>query len=140
MFRALICCLVLLHLVHGEALTDTWFVDNLAGSDTNNGGMSDNQGEGIGPLKSIGAALKKTRRGDRIELANNGVAYRECITLQGGRNSGYATRPFVIVGNGATLDGSAPVPPRWQGQFDGTFHFQPERTWVSGVVCRRQTR
>jgi hypothetical protein len=68
-------------------------------------------------------------RGDQIVLANTGVPYRESITLEGGRHSGYPSRPFVIRGNGAILDGSWQVPvAAWEHFRADIFRFQPHRT------------
>lgn len=110
------------------SLAETYFVNNMSGSDLNNGLVDANQGVRIGPLKSIGGALKRARRGDRIELANTGQPYRECITLQGGCHSGYSSLPFIIEGNGATLDGTAAVPvDRWEAIGDDLYRFMPKR-------------
>ncbi|MDZ7617856.1 MAG: right-handed parallel beta-helix repeat-containing protein, partial [Patescibacteria group bacterium] len=46
----------------------------------------------------------------------------------GSRHSGYPDGPFTIVGNGATLDGSEPVPPEdWQHYQGAVFRFAPPR-------------
>lgn len=69
------------------------------------------------------------QRGDRIVIADSGQPYREQLTLQAGRHSGRPTRPFTIVGNGATLDGSAAVPDdAWQHVEGNVFRFRPRRT------------
>ncbi len=86
------------------------YVDNVRGDDHNRGATSD-FAEGVnGPIASLGKALRIARKGDRIVLANTGVAYKESITLQGGNNSGWEFSPLIIEGNGAILDGRAPVP------------------------------
>lgn len=84
---------------------------------------------GDGPCRTIAKALRLARASDRIVLADSGEPYRECITLQGAPHSGGPERPFVIVGNGAVLDGSQPVhPDLWEHVADGTYRFQPKRT------------
>jgi hypothetical protein len=72
--------------------------------------------------------LRAAERGDHIVLANTGVPYRESITLEGGRHSGYYSRPFVLRGNGAILDGSWPVPHHvWEHFEKDVFRFRPHR-------------
>ena len=109
-------------------LGETHYVNNIAGSDTNSGVIDDNQGAGVGPLRTIRVALKRAQRGDRIVLANTGAYYEECITLQGAKHSGYEYAPFTIDGNGATLDGTALVPPhKWDVVGEDIYRFVPER-------------
>ena len=79
-----------------------------------------------GPLRTITCALRRARQGDRIVLAKTAEPYRESITLFGQQNSGTAGQPFVLVGNGATLDGSAPVAPDgWEHYRGAVFRFAP---------------
>lgn len=86
------------------------YVDNLTGDDRRNGLEQKSYGAGNGPVRSITKALRLANKGDRIILANNpGHPYRESIAVSGGFNSGIATFPFEIIGNGATLDGSLPL-------------------------------
>lgn len=109
------------------SFSKTIYVNNVAGSDTNTGATPEIEGERTGPLRTIAAALRLTFRGDKIELANTEVPYSECITLQGARNSGFEFAPFVIIGNGATLDGTAPVPANKWEFVEGDLHrFLPE--------------
>ena len=62
-------------------------------------------------------------------MTDTGEPYRESVTLQAGRHTGIATRPFTIVGNGATLDGSAPVPrDAWEHVEGNVFRFRVPRT------------
>jgi hypothetical protein len=104
-------------------------VDNLGGDDRNSGGSPQSSGTGGGPCRTIGRALQLATVGDRIVLANTGEPYRECITLQAARHSGSPERPFVLQGNGATLEGAASVhPDGWQHAGDSVFYFQPART------------
>ena len=125
--RFLIAAL-LLTLFASQAEARTIYVNNVAGSNTNTGTIDENQGDGFGPLRTISAALQLARRGDRIELANTGAYYEECITLQGAKHSGYEYAPFIIDGNGATLDGTAVVPPhKWEVVREGLFRYEPQR-------------
>ena len=86
------------------------FVNNVAGDDRFTGAATATQGARIGPCRTIARALELAAKGDRIVLAATGEPYRESITLQAGRHSGFGDRPFEIVGGGATLLGTAPVP------------------------------
>lgn len=103
------------------------FVDNLAGDDHNNGQVAKSAGKENGPCKSIARALYLAEKGDHVILvANPDRPYRECITLQGGKNSGYLEQPFEIVGNGAVLDGSVSLEGAdWQGAGPDLYRLWP---------------
>lgn len=105
------------------------YVNNVSGDDRLNGSVPTTRTQGSGPLRTIATALKIAQKGDRVILENTGEPYRESITLQGARNSGYETRPFELVGNGAIIDGSVPVPSRaWRHVKGELFRFQPRLT------------
>lgn len=100
------------------------YVDNLTGEDFFNGTQPAAAADGHGPLRTITRALQLAQGSDRIVLANTGVAYRESITLFGSRHSGVSRQPFVLAGNGATLDGSQPVPAdAWEHSRGNLFRF-----------------
>jgi len=82
------------------------YVDNVNGDDRQGGHLPQVQGEGGGPCRSISKALRIAQPSDRIVVANTGVPYRECLTIQGPRHSGDDNFPLHINGNGATLDGT----------------------------------
>ena len=104
------------------------FVDNVGGDDRHKGNAARSSSGGIGPTRTIRRALQLANRGDRIVLAATGVPYRESITMQGGRIGGVNTRPFVLEGNGAILDGSSPIPQdAWKAHRDDVYYFQPKR-------------
>ena len=86
------------------------FVNNQTGDDRRDGSSAVVIDGAGGPCRSIRRALQLAQHGDRIILAGTDEPYRESITLQAGRHSGVENRPFEIVGNGAVLDGSQPVP------------------------------
>jgi len=112
----------------GSAAARDIFVNNLTGSDLSDGSAAQASGQGVGPVRTIRKALRLARKADRIVIGNTGQPYRECVTLQGAKNSGWPDSPFEIVGNGAVLDGSAAVPDRaWEHYHDGVFRFQPQR-------------
>jgi hypothetical protein len=104
------------------------FVNNLAGDDLLDGGSPESRGSGRGPVQTLKQALWLAVGGDHISLANTGTPYRESVTLFGPKHSGIATRPFVIDGNGAILDGSAPIDiDAWRHDHDDVFRVRPER-------------
>lgn len=103
------------------------FVDNVAGDDLNNGSSPVSNGR-AGPCRTITRALRAATKGDRVIIANTGQPYHEGLTLQGGHHSGLPDFPFVIVGNGATIDGSIPVPESaWNHVQGHIFRFPPKR-------------
>jgi hypothetical protein len=110
------------------------FVNNLAGDDRSNGSQPQNAPGGAGPLRTIAKALHEAEMGDRVVLANTAQPYRESISLVGSRHSGNVSQPFVIDGNGAILDGSAPVPAwAWENYRGPVFRFAPTRVEFQGL-------
>lgn len=104
------------------------FVDNLSGDDSYDGLTATYDDQGSGPVRTITRALQLAGRGDRVVLAGTDVPYTESISIGGPRHGGNEVQPFVIMGNGAILDGSLPVPPTaWLGHFVDVFRFQPKR-------------
>ena len=102
------------------------FVDNIGGDDSFTGVQPRNMPDRTGPLRTIAKALRLANSGDRIILTNNDEPYRESVSLVGSRHSGYAQIRFTIEGNGAILDGSAPVPPKaWEHYRGAVFRFRP---------------
>lgn len=111
-----------------DAVARDIFVDNVAGDDARLGIRGRTSVEFSGPVRTIGRALQLARSGDQIILANNGVPYRESISLVGGDHSGYPDAPFVLDGNDCILEGSAPVPPElWENYRGPVFRFRPQR-------------
>ena len=104
------------------------FVSNASGDNRFNGLSLQSTPDGSGPVRTIGRALALARAGDRIVLEKTETPYRESISLVGSRHSGYPDQPFTILGNGATLDGSLPVPPEaWEHYRGAVFRFLPPR-------------
>jgi len=119
--------LVWLALPSGAGARDI-YVDNVAGDDRFDGTAPVSQGARIGPCRTLTHALELASNGDRVVLAATGQPYRESITLQAGRHSGLGEHPFEIVGNGAVLDGLAPVPEGdWKHAGDEVYRFSPSR-------------
>ncbi len=104
------------------------FVSNTSGDDLFNGLGLQSSPDGSGPVRTLTRALRLAKPGDRIVLEKTDRPYRESVSLVGSRHSGYPNRPFTIVGNGATLDGSEPVPPEdWEHYQGAVFRFAPPR-------------
>ncbi|MGA2035659.1 MAG: right-handed parallel beta-helix repeat-containing protein [Thermoguttaceae bacterium] len=104
------------------------YVNNASGDDRFSGDQQRSVSDVLGPVRTIAKALRLAVAGDRIVLAQNDEPYRESFTILGRRLSGTASQPLVIEGNGAVLDGSAPVPPdQWVFYRDNLFRFRPPR-------------
>ncbi len=104
------------------------YVNNVVGDDRNDGSAPDPVGDKIGPFRSITRALQSTQKADRVILINTGEAYRESITLQGGRQSGVPDSPFELIGNGAVLDGTMRVPIDGWSHYEGAiFRYRPPK-------------
>lgn len=102
----ILCGAAALFAAGSDAAARDIFVHNQAGDDRSNGSTAEQIDEKLGPVRTIRRAVQIAQKCDRIVVANTGVPYRECITLQGGRNSGLPGVPFILEGNGAVLDGS----------------------------------
>lgn len=113
----------------GMASARNLFVNNLTGNDQSDASAPEPLGAEVGPVRSITKALFLAQKGDRVVLANTGEPYRECVTMQAGYHSGWPDSPFMLEGNGATLDGSTEVPDHAWEQVEGDiYRFQPSRT------------
>lgn len=131
--------------ISAELNARDFYVNNMSGDDRLDGSSPEVQSGAIGPMRSIGRALKAVKPGDRIVLAKNDEPYRESIALQGIRHSGTIIReqkqsaaegsfdatteivPFQIVGNQAVIDGTVPVgDDGWEHVEGNIFRFQPE--------------
>lgn len=119
--------LAFVSLVAASAAARDLHVDNVTGDDRNNGESPTVDGGRLGPMRTIGRALKAAGKGDRIIIANTGEPYRESLTIQGGRLGGDGVRPLVIVGNQAVLDGTVAIAAdAWQHETGEVFSTQPE--------------
>lgn len=127
MRRSLLITVIVLALPGLAAARDI-FVDNVHGDDRKGGQSPTSQGAVGGPCRSITKALWLARPGDRIVVANHGVPYRECLTIQGPRHSGLADYPLHIQGNGATLDGTMSLADaQWEHYAGHIFRTRPAR-------------
>lgn len=104
--------LLLAALSLSKAGAGTIYVDNRTGSDLFDGKAARPLDANAGPLFSLRGALSRAKPGDTIELTDNGIPYYGGATLSGTRHSALGHVRFVIEGNGAVIDGTAPVPPR----------------------------
>ncbi len=128
-FYVLWMALLAIALVTAPASAISIFVDNVGGSDLNNGHAPRSIGAGVGPCRTINHALKKAQKGDRVVLVDSGEPYREQVAVQAGRNSGWVGQPFVIDGQGAILDGTQPIAEdAWEHVKGDIFRFRPPRT------------
>src|SRR5262245_47264223 len=107
-FALLAVCFLVVFTASSASARDL-YVDNAAGDDRANGLERNPSLEG-GPVRTISRALELAQPGDLVHLVPNAEPYRETVSLSGGDHSGFGVRPFTIVGNGAVLDGSKPVP------------------------------
>lgn len=111
-----------------EAAARDLFVDNVRGDDLHDG-LAAGTTEFGGPLRSLRRALQLALPGDRIVLAKNEEPYHEMISLSTAQHCGNGMQPFVIDGQGATLDGTLPVPERnWESVHGPIFRFRPARS------------
>lgn len=112
-------------------------VHNTAGDDRADG-------SGATPYRTISRALAAAQKSDRVVIAKTDEPYREALTIQAGRHTGIEARPFEIVGNGATLDGSVQVPDdAWEHYEADVYRFRPEAKhhhllFLNGVPALRK--
>jgi hypothetical protein len=127
--RVLAACVLNFALLAASAAARDIFVSNVSGDDRFTGEHAEKLADTGGPVRSIAKALRLAGSGDRIVLSNTEKPYCESVSLVGARHSGFPQQPFVIEGNGAVLDGSAPVPATgWKHYREAEFRFHPPRT------------
>ena len=98
------------------------YVNNVGGSDSQEGRASNGSGGKSGPVRTISRAIQIAAKGDTIHVAKTTDPYQESISLQGGRNSGLVGKSFRIIGDGVVLDGRTEVPnDDWQLVSDNTY-------------------
>lgn len=94
-----------------QAFADDLVIDNVRGSDYQNDRGYAPGPATHGPYRTIARALAVAGPGDRIVLTKTDQPYRECVSLNGDKLSGTSTEPLILIGNGATLDGSEATNP-----------------------------
>ena len=98
------------------------YVNNVGGSDSQNGLSPNGNDSKSGPVRTISRAIQLAAKGDTIHVAKTVEPYRESISLQGGSNSGLVGRNFKIIGEGVVLDGRTEVPKDdWELISDNTY-------------------
>lgn len=105
------------------------YVNNDGGNDLFDGRVAKLEAAD-GPVRTIARALRLALPHDRIVLAKTETPYRETVSLSRANHCGSSQMPFVLEGNGAVLDGSAPIDPlRWSptGGKQDVFRFRPPR-------------
>ncbi|HVJ83828.1 MAG TPA: right-handed parallel beta-helix repeat-containing protein [Planctomycetia bacterium] len=86
------------------------FVNNVGGSDTLDGGSHMVETGNHGPVRTLRKAMLIADPGDVIRIIPGAEPIREEIAISGGRQRGGTARyPIVIEGNGAVIDGAAPI-------------------------------
>ena len=119
-------CLVLLWSM--PAAVRHVYVDNMTGDDHFAGRQPQRTPDENWPVRTIAQAVRLADSGDTIVLAKTAQPYQESFTLVGSRSSGLNGRPFTLRGDGAILDGSAPVPvAAWESDGGAVFRFRPPR-------------
>ncbi|MGB9688135.1 right-handed parallel beta-helix repeat-containing protein [Thermogutta sp.] len=111
------------------------FVNNEVGDDAFFGRVATPGSTVDGPVRSITRAIELAQPGDRIVLAPTKTPYRESITLAGQRLSQGILQDLILDGNGAVMDGSAPIPVEaweldrhsWQRWGRTVYRFTPEQ-------------
>ncbi len=110
------------------ATAATVYVDNVLGDDRH-AGTAPVGTDGDGPVRTLRRALQVCSAGDRILLAKTDQPYRESISLSTSSHCGNALSPFIIDGQGATLEGTEAVPrDAWENERGPVFRFRPPRT------------
>jgi len=115
--RTLLC----LVLIQSAAFGATYYVDNRAGSDDNDGKTQETA------LATIARAITLSKTSDTIVLTKTGIAYNEPILLV--RRGGTPQEPFTIEGNGAVLSGLKTLAPEeWKKTGDDLYFFPLNQT------------
>lgn len=101
---------VVITLIGFTSEAKTVYVNNTMGDDRFTGEREDFDVVEAGPVRTIKRATELARLGDTISLADTGVPYQECVSLTNKNASGInAEYPFILEGNGASLDGRVTV-------------------------------
>ena len=125
--RKVITTVALMWAICGSLPAATIYVNNQLGNDRASG-LSAEPNVHNGPVRTLATALERAGRADHIVLANTGEPYRESISLSLPKHSGFPSRPFVIDGGGAVLDGTvAAAPGAWRHVEGNVFAMRPRR-------------
>lgn len=113
-----------------------WYVNNVAGDDIKDGLSEISTSSTSGPVRSITKALWCRQDGLHHHRQHRRVLSRR-VSRCAGLHSGRPEAPFTIVGNGATLDGSNPVPDdAWEFYRGELFRFSSMHAFTNAVLGR----
>ena len=101
-----VAAVITLTVISGPLEAGTIYVDQQRGTDGANG-LQMIQGTSGGPVRSIARAVKTAEAGDTVYLVPTDKPYNESIVIR--NKSGLPDKPIIIEGNGAVLDGAAPL-------------------------------
>lgn len=112
------------------ARSATFYVNNLIGHDRYDGRTPTAQGTGVGPVKTVQAAIRRAQSGDVVLLLPTGAPYTEPIVVPARSGLGVKGYPLTIEGNGVELVGYRPIDPyHWDYASQGVYRlrrpFQP---------------
>lgn len=110
-FRSILAVLIVAA-SSSAARGETLFVDNVVGNTGNNGLSRVSTAQHVGPVPTINQALRLADQGDTIVVNNTGIPYYESLSLVGRDNSGFASVPFTVIGNGAIVSGAQQIDAR----------------------------
>ena len=105
-----------------------FYVNNITGKDSHDGRQSSPTEDGrYGPVATITRAIELAPPSSRILIANTGLDYRETVRV-GKDKHGKPDAPFVIDGQGATVNGLLQAPAKaWTHFRDDIFYFETYR-------------
>ena len=116
-----------------------WFVDNRLGDDAMDGQSRLVVSEFNGPTFSISRALGRSKSGDTIHVANQGIPYYESLQVVGPRFSSRGSGALTIEGNGAIISGARPVPvEEWKSLGNDVWRFTPFRKGFFQLIQQGQ--
>lgn len=124
--RCALLCVTIAFIAATPAHARRVYVNNQAGNDQFDGLAESRQDGAVGPVRSLKRALQVARFGDTLVIENTGVDYRGSLTLTGRKHSGFASVPFRVIGNGATITGLWTVPADcWKSHGENLWSFEP---------------
>jgi hypothetical protein len=102
-----------------------FYVNNITGKDSHDGRQSSPVSDGnSGPVATITRAIELAPPSSRILIANTGLDYRETVRV-GKDKHGKPDAPFVIDGQGATVNGLLQAPAKaWTHLRDDIYWFE----------------
>ncbi len=142
--RRAVCCsfgllAVLLGLSGNEGRPQVVYVNNVVGSDHNDGSTPQTTSPGVGPVATLERAFRLARPGETIRLVKTDRPYSGSLTVGTPGRGGIAGHPIILDGNGVELRGFATVPASvWQYVGQSTYRMQPYRKGYYLLVVEGQ--